>query len=130
MPAHHKAALGLEAMVTDAMLVDSASGGAEAISSLRALQLPAGSSHVLREDHANVSEPNNAAMVMYPVGPRVPETVVVNGVAVAALKAGFFEEMRTQKQLGYAVGLHRMSYGETECLAMQLQSTKVTQRTD
>ena len=115
-------------MVTEAVSTQAPTGTVEPIQSLRTLQLPHGSSHALREQHTNPAEPNNAALVLHQLGPRVPETVVVNDVVVAALQAGFFEEMRTRRQLGYAVGLHRMSNGETECLAMQLQSTKASLR--
>ena len=38
--------------------------------------------------------------------------------------AGFFERMRTQMQLGYAVGLHKMNYGESTWLAMQVHSSQ------
>jgi len=92
----------------------------------RTVSLPFPSTQTFSAMHSNPEEENSATLALYQIGSRCPANNVIVDLLVSALKASFFEEIRTHRQLGYAVGLHKMSYGESLWIALQVQSIKAS----
>lgn len=78
----------------------------------------------LKLKHPNKNENNNAVILYYPYGNFNPFTEVCSLLTLLILEQPFFDELRTNKQLGYIVSMSKTVLKDQYIITQKIQSNK------